>query len=125
MHPEWVDWWLETDYGKTSKIRWDAAHQSEHWKQFDQVADATTGQPKGQMKEQERTGDIQIYTRLPNSVLPSIKERREQFDVQIEMDLTEYIDHLTAVENNIPARRLALSNRKKDAKGAIPPDRGN
>lgn len=46
MHSEWVDWWIETDYGKISKIRWDAAHQSEHWKQFDQVADAVTGQPK-------------------------------------------------------------------------------
>lgn len=46
MHSEWVDWWLETDCGKISKIRWDAAHQSECWKEFDQVADATTGQPK-------------------------------------------------------------------------------
>lgn len=34
MHTEWVDWWLETDYGKTSKLRWDANHYSEIWKQF-------------------------------------------------------------------------------------------
>jgi hypothetical protein len=71
-------------------------------------------QYQSQMKEEERTGDIQIYTRLRNSVLPSIKERREQFDVTRNLDLTEYIDHLTAVENNILGRRLTLSNRRKD-----------
>jgi hypothetical protein len=73
-------------------------------------------QYQGQIREEERTGDIQIYTRLRNSVLPSIKERREQFDMTRELDLTEYIDHLTAVENNIPGRRQTLSNRQERRK---------
>lgn len=43
MLSEWVDWWLETGCGKTSKIRWDANRQAESWQRFDQVTD---GQPK-------------------------------------------------------------------------------
>lgn len=34
MYTEWVDWQLETDYGKISKLRWDANHHSEIQKQF-------------------------------------------------------------------------------------------
>lgn len=35
MHSEWVDWWLETGCGKTSKVRWDTNHQAESWQHFD------------------------------------------------------------------------------------------
>lgn len=46
MHTEWVDWWIETDCGKISKIRWDASHSAESWQHFDQVAESSNGQPK-------------------------------------------------------------------------------
>lgn len=46
MHTDWVDWWLETDFGKKSKIRWGSKHQSDAWKQFHQVANGSNGAPK-------------------------------------------------------------------------------
>jgi len=46
MNTEWVEWWLETDCGKTSKINWDANHQSTIWKEFYQVANSSDGAPK-------------------------------------------------------------------------------
>jgi hypothetical protein len=48
-HTDWVDWWLETDYGtNNSKIAWESQHgsASETWKQFEQVAHTGTGSPK-------------------------------------------------------------------------------
>ena len=29
VYTEWVKWWLETGYGKSSKIRWDSSHLSD------------------------------------------------------------------------------------------------
>ena len=46
MNTEWVEWWLETDCGKTSKINWDANHQSTIWKEFYQVANSSDSAPK-------------------------------------------------------------------------------
>ncbi|CAG8359272.1 unnamed protein product, partial [Penicillium salamii] len=47
-HSDWVDWWLETDYGSNNKIPWESQHgsASETWKQFEQVAHTGTGSPK-------------------------------------------------------------------------------
>jgi hypothetical protein len=47
-HSDWVDWWLETDYGSNNKITWESQHgsASETWKQFEQVAHTGTGSPK-------------------------------------------------------------------------------
>jgi hypothetical protein len=28
-HSDWVDWWLQTDFGKQSRVRWDSNHFSE------------------------------------------------------------------------------------------------
>lgn len=40
-----VDWWLKIDYGMKKRINWDTRHQSDCWKQFEQVADTKTGKP--------------------------------------------------------------------------------
>ena len=45
-HNDWVEWWLQTDYGSKSDIRWDSNHQSAVWTSFDQVAHGTNGAPK-------------------------------------------------------------------------------
>ncbi|KAJ5871083.1 uncharacterized protein N7529_003436 [Penicillium soppii] len=46
---EFIEWWRQTIHGGQEdiqkKIRWDAKHISEGWKQFDQVAHYTTGEP--------------------------------------------------------------------------------
>jgi hypothetical protein len=33
-HNDWVEWWLQTDYGSKSDIRWDSNHQSAVWTHF-------------------------------------------------------------------------------------------
>jgi hypothetical protein len=43
---QFVDWWLETSYGKQKDLRWDATRTSEAWNGFDQVAQTETGLPK-------------------------------------------------------------------------------
>lgn len=45
-HTEWVDWWLQTDYGAKSKISWDSAHLSNAWRDFVQVAHSADGAAK-------------------------------------------------------------------------------
>ncbi|KAJ9482154.1 hypothetical protein VN97_g11287 [Penicillium thymicola] len=47
-HSDWVDWWLEADYGSKNKIAWESQHgsASETWEQFEQVAHTGTGSPK-------------------------------------------------------------------------------
>lgn len=45
-HNDWVEWWLQTDYGSKSNIRWDSNHQSAVWTHFNQVAHSTNGVPK-------------------------------------------------------------------------------
>jgi hypothetical protein len=47
-HSDWVDWWLETEYGSNNKITWESQHgsDSETWKQFEQVAHEGTESPK-------------------------------------------------------------------------------
>lgn len=45
-HSEWVDWWLQTDFGSKTKISWDSNHLSDVWKQFAQVAHSADGAPK-------------------------------------------------------------------------------
>ena len=45
-HTEWVDWWLQTDFGRKSKIHWDSNHQSDVWGRFNQVANSIDGAPK-------------------------------------------------------------------------------
>jgi hypothetical protein len=45
-HDEWVEWWLQTDYGRKSKILWDSNHNLNIWENFDQVAHSKDGAPK-------------------------------------------------------------------------------
>jgi hypothetical protein len=45
-HSEWVDWWLQTDYGRKSKINWDSTRHAEIWSQFHQVTHNMDGAPK-------------------------------------------------------------------------------
>ncbi|KAJ5593107.1 hypothetical protein N7537_010011 [Penicillium hordei] len=35
---DWVNWWLQTDYGSNSKINWDSHGRAKIWKEFEQVA---------------------------------------------------------------------------------------
>lgn len=53
-HTEWVEWWLQTDYGRKSKIHWDTARQSTLWSNFHQVAQSTDGAPKVMCKRCEK-----------------------------------------------------------------------
>ncbi|OGE48028.1 hypothetical protein PENARI_c033G10472 [Penicillium arizonense] len=45
-HSDWVDWWLQTDYGSKSKISWDVTHVSGIWKDYFQVAHSADGAAK-------------------------------------------------------------------------------
>jgi hypothetical protein len=54
-HNEFVEWWLQTDYGTRSKINWDSNHLSDIWRHFDQVAHNVDGAPKVMCK---RCGQI-------------------------------------------------------------------
>ena len=33
-HAEWVEWWLQTDFGRKSKIKWDSTRHAEIWSYF-------------------------------------------------------------------------------------------
>lgn len=46
MHNDWVDWWLQTDFGSKSKINWDSARHSDVWNYYHQVAHNVDGIPK-------------------------------------------------------------------------------
>jgi hypothetical protein len=46
VHNEWVEWWLQTNYGRKSKINWDSTHHTPIWEKFDQVASIQDGAPK-------------------------------------------------------------------------------
>ncbi|KAJ5264775.1 hypothetical protein N7505_007568 [Penicillium chrysogenum] len=46
VYQEWVDWWLQTDYGQKSKLSWDSNRSSNIWSNFDQVAHTKDGAPK-------------------------------------------------------------------------------
>lgn len=48
---DFVSWWLQTDFGKQKRIRWDARQQSNVWKHFDQVAKTIDGVPKVMCKQ--------------------------------------------------------------------------
>lgn len=45
-HNDWVDWWLQTDFGRKSKIKWDSTRHSEIWSHYNQVAHSIDGAPK-------------------------------------------------------------------------------
>lgn len=45
-HNEWVEWWLQTEYGRKSKILWDSSRNASIWSNFDQVAHTKDGAPK-------------------------------------------------------------------------------
>lgn len=46
VHNDWVSWWLETDFGKKSNIKWSSSHSSPVWDNFHQVAHSSNGAPK-------------------------------------------------------------------------------
>ncbi|KAJ5666470.1 uncharacterized protein N7477_008918 [Penicillium maclennaniae] len=46
IHNDWVEWWLETDYGRKSKINWDSTRHAQIWSHFKQVAHSLDGAPK-------------------------------------------------------------------------------
>lgn len=45
-HNDWVSWWLETDFGKKSNIKWSSSHSSDIWENFLQIANSSNGAPK-------------------------------------------------------------------------------
>lgn len=45
-HSDWVDWWLQTDFGRKSKINWDSTRHAEIWSNYHQVAHSADGAPK-------------------------------------------------------------------------------
>lgn len=45
MSKEFVEWWLQTEFGKSKRVNWDAHHQAECWNNFDQVANTKDGKP--------------------------------------------------------------------------------
>jgi len=45
MGHEFVQWWLQTDFGKKKQISWDAKRAAQCWKNFDQVALEKDGKP--------------------------------------------------------------------------------
>ena len=45
-HQEWVEWWLQTDYGSKGKVAWHSNHLSHVWEHFTQVAHSSDGSPK-------------------------------------------------------------------------------
>jgi hypothetical protein len=52
-HNEWVEWWLQTEFGKKSKINWDSDRQGV-WAYFHQVAHGLDGAPKVMCKRCEK-----------------------------------------------------------------------
>lgn len=66
-HNDFVDWWLETDYGRKSKLKWDSNRHTEIWNSYHQVAQGIDGAPKVMCK---RCGKIleHPYTLSPNSI---------------------------------------------------------
>ncbi|KAG0157964.1 hypothetical protein PDIDSM_5476 [Penicillium digitatum] len=45
-HQEWVEWWLQPDYGSKGKVAWHSNHLSHVWDHFTQVAHSSDGSPK-------------------------------------------------------------------------------
>ncbi|KAJ5742120.1 hypothetical protein N7533_011529 [Penicillium manginii] len=45
MTAEFIQWWLETDFGKKKRINWDVNRRAECWKGFQQVANTKDGKP--------------------------------------------------------------------------------
>jgi hypothetical protein len=45
-YTEWVDWWLQTDYGQKRKMHWDIEYSAKIWKDFEQVTQITDSLPK-------------------------------------------------------------------------------
>lgn len=45
MTAEFIQWWLETDFGKKKRINWDMNRHAECWKGFQQIANAKDGKP--------------------------------------------------------------------------------
>lgn len=43
---DWVDWWLQTDFWRKSKIKWDSTRHSEICSHYNQVAHSVDGAPK-------------------------------------------------------------------------------
>jgi hypothetical protein len=72
-HSDWVDWWLQTDFGRESKINWDSTRHTEIWEQFDQVAHGVDGAPKVMCR---RCGAILEH---PYIVNPKSKGKKIQY----------------------------------------------
>lgn len=45
MGNEFVNWWLQTDFGKKKRLAWDGKRDAECWKHYDQVALEKDGKP--------------------------------------------------------------------------------
>lgn len=58
VHNDWVNWWLETDSGKKSNIKWSSSHLLPVWVNFHQVANSLDGAPKVMCK---RCGGIREH----------------------------------------------------------------
>jgi hypothetical protein len=64
-HTDWVDWWLQTDFGQKSNLKWDTNRNSDIWSHFDQVAACKDGAPKVMCKNCAR------ILEHPASILPN------------------------------------------------------
>jgi hypothetical protein len=71
-HDDWVEWWLQTNYGSKSVIRWDSNHQSAVWAHFNQVAHSTNGAPKVMCK---RCGVILEH---PSNLVSTDESKRQR-----------------------------------------------
>lgn len=64
-HTDWVDWWLQTDFGQKSNLKWDTNRNADIWTHFDQVASHKDGAPKVMCKRCTRILEHPAAT-LPN-----------------------------------------------------------
>lgn len=101
VYTDWVDWWLQTDFGKQSKIRWDSKHQSDVWKAFHQVANGSDGAPKvmckrcGQILEHPQTlcqgTNMRHGTSTMNKHLKGINCRKATRSSARKSDITRFM----------------------------------
>jgi hypothetical protein len=54
---DFVDWWLNTDFGKKKRLNWNSNRKATCWERFDQVADAKTGKPGAMCRQCQKVLD--------------------------------------------------------------------
>lgn len=54
---DFVDWWLNTEFGKKKRLNWNGNRKATCWDRFDQVADAKTGKPGAMCRQCQKVLD--------------------------------------------------------------------